>query len=79
MLARMDEDVHAGVGGGELLAVERSGENRGQPGGFELRPVHAVADDDQLQVIAACQHREALDMLLWGEPADEPDDRLAAR
>ena len=47
--------------------------------GFELGPVHAVTDDDQLQVVAAGQHREALDVLLGSEAADEADDRLTVR
>ena len=79
MLAGVDEDVHAGVRRRQRGAVQRAGEDGCRHELFELRAVHAVADDDQLQVVAARQHREPLDVLLRRQPADEPDDRLARR
>ena len=79
MLAGVDENIHAGVGRGELRAVERSGEHRCGHEVFEFVAVDSVADDDHLQITSASQHRQPLDMLLRRQSADEPDDRLAVR
>ena len=51
MLAGVDEDIHAGVGGGQLLAVQGASENCCGQAGFELGPVDTVAYNDELQIV----------------------------
>lgn len=75
----MDEDVHARVRRGELLAVQRTGEHRTRHHGSQLVSVDTVTDDHQLQIVTRSQHRESLHMLLRREASDEADDLLARR
>ena len=77
VLACVHEDIHAGVGGGELRAVKRAGEHRRRQERLELVAVDAVPDNDQLQIVSTRKRGESLHLFLRCQPTDKPDNRLA--
>lgn len=79
MLTGVHEHVHAGVRRGELVAVERTRENRCRHCRLQFVAVDAVTHDDELHRAAGGQPGEPLDVFFGREPAHEPDDGLAVR
>ena len=79
VLTGMHKDVHAGIRRGEILAIQRAGENCCGHCRLQFTLVDAVADDDDLDGAAGGQHGESFDVLLRRKPAHKSDDRLVVR
>src|SRR3954454_5382622 len=74
----VDEEVQGGISLSETLTVEGSRENRIRHQFFEDHTLRAIADDDQLDILAPGKRCQAVDTLLSGQTPDETDDLLAA-
>ena len=78
VLAGVHEDIQAGKGVRQVLAIQPTGEYCGGHPGLQVIHFRTVTDDHQLHIVPAVEGSHALHGLLGGQAADEADNGAAA-